>query len=191
MLFVSCYDFGPIGHKSDNKKPDNGGVSAEKYYHISNGNYSSGYININTEMAKAGSIITVWAYPYDGFTLNSISIEKSNRENVGYNKIDDNTFTFQMPASDVTVWATFLEIPWYNIQINESSYGYINTSLTSARAGEMIYLYIAPYNYNYYVDSIYIYAGGSNIGCNYVDTNTYTFYMPQDNVSIEVYFRQY
>lgn len=63
---------------------------------------SNGTVNVDKTTAKEGEKVTVTATPADGYVLDTISVKDSKDADV---TVTDNTFT--MPASDVTVSATF------------------------------------------------------------------------------------
>ncbi len=66
-----------------------------------------GKISATPEKAAEGDAVTVAATPEEGFEARSVSATGDNGEAVEVSRNDDGTFSFEMPAFDVTVSATF------------------------------------------------------------------------------------
>ncbi len=83
--------------------------------------------------ADAGELVTITANPSTGYELSSVTVTPTNDDvEAPTATINGNTATFTMPASDVTITATFSKA-WYVI-------GTVNTPTEAASAGNAIWL---------------------------------------------------
>ena len=69
-----------------------------------------GAITISPKAACKGQTVTITAVPDDGFTLKTLSVTDKNGNKIELTKKNETSYTFKMPASKVTVSATFTEI---------------------------------------------------------------------------------
>ncbi len=142
--------------------------SAEKDYNINKASVSNGTISTNVSSAKQGDTVTVTATPDEGYELVSITVDGQ--------AISGNTFT--MPASSVTVSATFRAIE-YTITTASVSNGTLSTNVTKATIGTTITVTATP-NEGYELVSITV--NGTVFSGN-------TFTMPAGNVTVGATFR--
>ena len=141
--------------------------SAEKEYDINKASVSNGTISTNVSSAKQGDIVTVSATPNEGYELVSITVDGK--------AISGNTFT--MPASDVTVSATFRAIE-YTITTASVSNGTLNTNVSKATKGTTVTVTATP-SAGYKLASITV--NGTVISGN-------TFTMPASAVTVSATF---
>lgn len=69
-----------------------------------------GAITISPKTASKGQTVTITAVPDDGFALKTLSVTDKNGNKIELTKQTETSYTFKMPASKVTVSATFTEI---------------------------------------------------------------------------------
>ena len=69
-----------------------------------------GAITISPKTASKGQTVTITAVPNDGFALKTLSVTDKNGNKIELTKQTETSYTFKMPASKVTVSATFTEI---------------------------------------------------------------------------------
>lgn len=69
-----------------------------------------GAITISPKAASKGETVTITAVPDVGFTLETLSVTDKNDNKIELTKKTETSYTFKMPASKVTVSATFTEI---------------------------------------------------------------------------------
>ena len=94
---------------------------------------SGGTISASAANADANDLITITATPDAGYELTAVTVTPSESGvNAPEVTIGGNTATFNMPASNVTVTATFSKI-WYTIAC-------VNTPTDAANAGNAIWL---------------------------------------------------
>ncbi|MDN0054422.1 S-layer homology domain-containing protein [Collinsella ihumii] len=70
----------------------------------------NGTIAVSPTKAQEGTLVTITASPAEGYKLDSVSVTDVNGTSVTTAKQEDGTITFQMPASNVTVTATFKQV---------------------------------------------------------------------------------
>ena len=161
---------------------DNGTVTADK-----------------TADLKAGDTVTLTVTPADNkYTLaqlakNGLVIKAGENTDVQYNTVEEGkTYTFEMPAADVTVTAQFTIVK-YGIEVETEGEGTItftDDGETRFAAGTEVTATFMP-NGTTYVLTEAFYYGGSNVGVDImqdVKNNTYTFTMPAANVKFRATF---
>ena len=132
-----------------------------------------------TEGTKVGLIVN--ADP--GYELDQLTVTDGAGNPVA---VDMATKTFTMPASNVTVRATFKETPptKYSISITPSENGAVSAVPNSAAEGETVNLTITP-NEGYELDTLSVTANGQA-----VEVTNNSFKMPAGNVSISATFKE-
>lgn len=91
-------------------------------------------------------------------------------------------------SKDTTLYAKWTEIPTYTVTVAASSHGSVTVNPTSAAAGEMVTLTIAPET-GYTLSGLNVAdANGTAITVNGSE-NTYTFTMPDSAVTVAATFR--
>ena len=84
-----------------------GGVSS---YKITVESSDHGKVTADRSSSRAGATVTLTAVPEDGYRLASLTVTGKDGKTVTLNDKGDGSYTFTMPASAVTVKATFGEI---------------------------------------------------------------------------------
>ena len=160
----------------------NGGAGDEDSYSVSISNeITNGTITANPTKAKEGATVTLTINPNTGYELETISATDGDNQAVTLNG-SGNTRTFTMPASDVTVSATF-KASVYTVSVSSVSNGSIAANTTSATMGETVTLTISPNN-GYELGSLSV-VDGSGTAVQVGGTgNTRTFTMPANNVTV-------
>ncbi len=144
-----------------------------------------GTITANKTSAMAGETITLtatgsetesYAYKVSSFTINGQSS----------GSISDDTYTFTMPAANVTVSTNFTQMPFYSITITPCIGGTVTANKTRAIEGETITLTVTPTS-NEESDFEFksLSMNGSALS---VSNNTATFKMPAESVTISAEF---
>ena len=142
--------------------------NAENTYEVKKESVSNGTISTDVSSAKQGDTVTVSATPNEGYELVSITVNGT--------AISGNTFT--MPASDVTVGATFRAIE-YTITTASVSNGTLSANVSKATKGTTVTVSATP-NEGYELVSITV--NGTAISGN-------TFTMPAGNVTVSATFK--
>lgn len=152
-----------------------------------------------TTDVEAGKPVTLTVTPDDNaYTLaqlakNGLVIKDSENTDVPYTTVEEGkTYTFEMPAADVTVTAQFTVVK-YGIEVETEGEGtvtFTDDGETRFAEGTEVTATFKP-NGTTYVLTKAVYYGGSNIGDDItqkVKNNTYTFTMPAAHVKIEATF---
>ena len=157
-------------------------VKAPTTYKVKVSPSTNGTVSANPDPAKAGDRVTLTVSPEKGFKLNQLTVKDSNGKNI---PVNNNQFT--MPASDVTVDATFVEIPptSYTISVNKPINGSITANKTSATKGETITL-TATADEGYELEAISV--TDENGDAVAVTGNTFT--MPASGVTVSATFKK-
>ena len=167
---------------------------------IKSSDYGEVKADKTTEL-KAGDTVTLTVTPADNmYTLaqlakNGLVIKDSENTDVPYTTVEEGkTYTFEMPAADVTVTAQFTVVK-YGIEVETEGEGtvtFTDDGETRFAEGTEVTATFKP-NGTTYVLTKAVYYGGSNIGDDITQkvlekNNTYTFTMPAAHVKIEATF---
>lgn len=143
-------------------------------------------INDAKDSYTEGETVTLTVTPADGYKLGSLTISDGT-DTLDYTAGENNTYTFAMPAANVTVTATFEQIK-YAVNINTTiTNGTVSTDKTTAAEGETVKLTVTPADkYEYVVGSLKVTdAEGNEVTVN--DDNTFT--MPASDVTVTAQFK--
>ena len=167
-------------------KEDTG--SGTKYL-VNSQTYQNGYVSISKQSAAEGETVTLTATPSQGYVLASISVTKDDGGSVALSGTG-NTRTFTMPASNVTVNATFAEEgETFPVKVSTVPGGTITVTPTQARQGETVTVTVTPDSGMRMVSGSLKYseaaAGGAVVT---ISGNTFT--MPGIEVSVSCQFEK-
>ena len=141
-----------------------------------------GTISLSEEEATEGTEITVTVTPDETYMLETLTYTYGETTA----NIDQETLTFEMPAGNVLVNATFKLIPTteYNITIANITNGTVETSAETAVEGTVITVTVTPDN-GYALETVtYTYGDVDPIDI----TTTMSFEMPAADVTINATF---
>ena len=135
------------------------------------------------ETAVFGTVVTVTLSPATGCRLKTITV---NDGDVTSTKVDDTTYTFTMPTSDVTVEVEYEKIPYtLTLNVGDNGTANITDNKTSATYGETITVTVTP-EADFILSGISVNSGAVTVTS--VNATTYTFTMPNGNVTVNVTF---
>ena len=80
-------------------------------YDVTLADTDNGTITATHKRASKNSTVTITATPDEGYVVDAMTVTEKDGDKVEVTKKDDNKYTFKMPASDVTVKATFKVAP--------------------------------------------------------------------------------
>ncbi len=144
-------------------------------YAITCAEAENGSVKTNTNTANVGDEITVTATPADGYELDTLTVKDAKGNAI---EVEDNGF--EMPASDVTVSATFKKIV-YKVELgNLSKNCNPRLSVSSASEGDKVTVTVKPVG-GYEFD--YIEVNGTKI-------TKAEFVMPAEDVVVNVYCKK-
>ena len=134
------------------------------------------------EYAIAGETVTLNVSPAENYALESITVTDADGGSV---TVENNQFT--MPAKAVTVSATFKYAPKYNITVNDSENGSVSADMQTATAGTTVTLTVTPAD-DYRFVALTVNDGAVEV--TKVNDTTYTFVMPDEEVTVNATFEQ-
>ena len=95
--------------KSTSSGGGGGGSSVSVTYTTTIKQPENGSISVTPEKAEAGDTVTIAITPDKGYTLETLTVTDKNGKEIELTNKGDGKYTFKMPASKVTVKATFME----------------------------------------------------------------------------------
>ena len=159
---------------------------------VTNGNIVATVGGEDAQQAKFGNEVTLNITPAEDYILSSLSVVDANSQAVSVNwSLGDNTATFTMPYSAVTVIPTFTINANYSISgIGEVTNGSIvatvgGNNATQAKENDVVALTVTPDN-GYVLTDLSVVDGNSNAVTVIRDfwANTATFTMPASAVTV-------
>ena len=173
------YTFAMLNHNVDVQA-----IFKEKTYKVYTQAPVGGKLSVDKESAKANETITVTAVENEGYELKSITY----RDTAGTeHTVTGNSFT--MPASDVTVSATFEKKadpnPDFKVNINPAENGQVIANPTSAKAGDTVTLTVNP-SEGFVLDTLTVTDGVGKP----VEVTNNSFKMPASNVTVSATFKK-
>ena len=142
----------------------------------------------NVTKAKYNDTITLVAVPENGYHLTSLTVKDGNNTDVSFSG-SDNTRTFTMPASNVTVSAAFEGQP-FDVTVNSTTNGTVDAkqnsaSVTQAKAGSEVTLTVTPAT-GYQLDTLTVTKANNDT----VSVGGNKFTMPASNVTVSATFKE-
>lgn len=178
----------------------------KKYNVTVAGTVENGTVGVEPKTAAAKDVVTVTVTPNTNFKYTDGSLKATYTDGGTKKEINDfkavdgkeNTYTFEMPAADVTVSAEFeaVKVETYSVTTNSTEYGKVTADKTTGvKAGETVTLTVEPVDNDSMLtklaenglaikdskDTVISYKAGEK-------ANTYTFTMPADNVTVTAQF---
>lgn len=178
----------------------------KKYNVTVAGTVENGTVGVEQKTAAAKDVVTVTVTPNTNFKYTDGSLKATYTDGGTKKEINDfkavdgkeNTYTFEMPAADVTVSAAFepVEVKTYSVTINSSDNGTVTADKTTGlKVGDTVTLTVNP------IDKPELLTKLSQEGLTITDSKgtkiepetadegkTYTFKMPADNVTVTAQF---
>ena len=146
------------------------------------GDIQHGNVVATPQTAAAGSVINLTVTSETGYQIKELYYKEEGSENT----VTISNNSFEMPAANVTVYATFEAIK-YRVSISGSiENGTVTASPTEATVGETITLTVTPNN-GYQLDKLYYIATGTTTE---VPITGMTFTMPAANVTVYATFKE-
>ncbi len=140
----------------------------------------NGTVSANKSGTHAGDNVTLTISPGNGYRLHSLTITDSSNGSVPYT----DSYSFVMPASNVTITATFQAVYAITTEINGD--GTIQTPAIAAE-GESVTVTLNPAD-GYTPTNFKVFSGAEPIAHNQVNDTTYSFRMPNKAVVMSVDF---
>lgn len=134
------------------------------------------------EYAIEGDNIALNVSPAEGYMLDTLSVTDASENPV---TVENNQFT--MPASAVSVSATFKEATPHKINIGDSENGSVTADLSEATVGTTVTLTVTPADDCRFV-ALTVNDGAVEV--TKVNDTTYTFVMPDADVTVNATFEK-
>ena len=179
----------------------------KKYNVTVAGTVENGTVGVEPKTAAAKDVVTVTVTPNTNFKYTDGSLKATYTDGGTKKEINDfkavdgkeNTYTFEMPAADVTVSAAFeaVKVETYSVTINPSDNGTVTADKTAdLKAGETVTLTVTPADNMYTLAQLeengLVIKAGENTDVTYKageKPNTYTFEMPAADVTVTAWFK--
>ena len=97
-----------IDENGDVYAPSFGGSSVTTYS-VTVESVSNGTVSASSKSASKGSTVTITVTPDSGYAPDTLTVTDKDGKEVELTKVNDTKYTFKMPASKVTVKATFVK----------------------------------------------------------------------------------
>ena len=182
----------------------------KKYNVTVAGTVENGTVGVEPKTAAAKDVVTVTVTPNTNFKYTDGSLKATYTDGGTKKEINDfkavdgkeNTYTFTMPAADVTVSAAFepVKAKTYSVTINNSDHGKVEADkITDVEAGKPVTLTVTPDDNMYTLAQLaenglkvtYTDAAGTAQPVEVAEgteANTYTFEMPAADVTVAAQF---
>ena len=134
------------------------------------------------EYAIEGDNIALNISPAEGYMLDTLSVTDASENPV---TVENNAFT--MPATAVSVNATFKEATPHKINIGASENGSVTADLSEATVGTTVTLTVTPAD-DYRLSAVTVNDGAVEV--TKVNDTTYTFVMPDEEVTVNATFEK-
>ena len=144
----------------------------------------NGEVTVSPEKVAEGDTVTVTVKPADGYELDELTVG----DNVETTKGEDGTYTFTMPAEDVTVSATFKEIT-YNVTVDTTTNGKVTLSSESAVKDEEVTVTVKP-DTGYELDTLTVTDKDGKDVTTTKTTDGCKFNMPEGGATVKATFKK-
>ena len=170
------------------------------------GTVENGTVGVEPKTAAAKDVVTVTVTPNTNFKYTDGSLKATYTDGGTKKEINDfkavdgkeNTYTFEMPAADVTVSAEFepVKAKTYSVTINNSDHGKVEADkITDVEAGDTVTLTVTPaddmYTLAQLAENGLVIKDSENTDVPYTtveEGKTYTFEMPAADVTVAAQF---
>ena len=179
----------------------------KKYNVTVAGTVENGTVGVEPKTAAAKDVVTVTVTPNTNFKYTDGSLKATYTDGGTKKEINDfkavdgkeNTYTFEMPAADVTVSAAFEEIATetYTVTVTKDGDGKVTVNeqetekLEGLKSGDTVTLKINPIDTDTLLTElagVTVTSGKVDVSTTKVNENTYTFKMPDGDVNVSVKF---
>lgn len=179
----------------------------KKYNVTVAGTVENGTVGVEPKTAAAKDVVTVTVTPNTNFKYTDGSLKATYTDDGTKKEINDfkavdgkeNTYTFEMPAADVTVSAAFEEIATetYTVTVTKGGEGKVTVNgqetekLEGLKSNDTVTLKINPIDTDTLLTQlagVTVTSGKVDVSTTKVDENTYTFKMPDGDVNVSVQF---
>lgn len=147
---------------------------------------ANGKLSASTTAAKAGDSVTLTVAPAADFVLDTITIKDAANNAVTYEAVSgkENTYSFEMPAANVTVAAAF-KAATYTVTIDNTTAekGTVSVNPAVYEKGDVVTLIVTPAYAQNEIKTLTVKCGDTTIATT-KDGNNYKFTMPAGDVVV-------
>ena len=151
---------------------------------------SHGSVEVNDSRADKGDTLRLTVKPEKGYVLDTLTVTDQNNKPVKLIQKSDLKYTFEMPASQVSIQANFVKESSgrYNVRVFSSSHGSVEVSDSRADKGDTLRLTVKPEK-GYVLDTLTV-TDQNNKPVKLIQKSDlkYTFEMPASQVSVQATF---
>ena len=153
-------------------------------YQITTSTATNGTVTVTPTSTKSGAKVTITATPDEGYTVDTISVTRANGGEIEVTDNGNGTYTFTMPASKVTVTATFVKSAYSVTVDNEIANGTIEVNKETAQEGDTITI-TSKANTGYISAAPTVKdENGNVVEVVKVTNGTWSFIMPKGDVTV-------
>ena len=178
---VIALQFGSGSHANyDTKSGLDLFVTLIPLYDITIASVAGGEVKTNKEKAMQGEVVSLTIIPASDYLFDKLKVTYGENGSVTVTRTD-NTATFTMPASDVTVTPSWAKL--HNVGIGGATGGYIEADKTQVTAGETVELTITT-NDHYSFTGIEVKDSDDKTVAVTLSGGKATFTMPESDVTV-------
>ena len=158
----------------------------------------NGRIEISPESASVGETVTIKVTPDKGCKLNELTVKDANGNTVELTMVDNSTYTFSMPDSNVNIFGSFAKVGGdiggnggaisSNVAVENIKNGKLDVSPKNASAGSTVTITVTP-DKGYKLETLTVLdKNGGEVEVKSLGDNRYIFTMPDSKVTISATF---
>lgn len=162
-------------------------------YNVKTTTSTNGAVRVDLARASAGDKVTITPVPNTGYKTDTVSVKTPEGRVINTTAASNGTYTFTMPADEVTVSATFtrtiIEPNTYTVNVASTTHGKVEATLVKAAEGTQVSIKATP-DSGYEVESVNVSTkSGKAIGVS-AQNGAYVFTMPAEEVLVRASFKQ-
>ncbi len=151
-------------------------------YAISLSEIENGTVSVDSSAYYLDNV-TLTVTADSGYYVDEVTVTDDDNNSITVTDNEDGTYSFTMPASDVTVNVAFARI-MYSITVSEAENGSVTADVDTAGEGDAVLLTVSP-DEGYVVSSVSVTDDSGNT----VEVGSdYSFVMPASNVTVTAEF---
>lgn len=162
-------------------------------YNVNTTTSANGAVRVDLARASAGDKVTITPAPNTGYKADAVSVKTPEGRVINATAESNGTYTFTMPADEVTVSATFsrviVEPDTYTVNVASAAHGKVEATPAKAAEGAQVTIKVTPDN-GYEAESISVSTkSGKAVGVS-ARNGGYVFTMPAEEVLVRASFKQ-
>ena len=156
-------------------------------YTVTTASTENGTVTADKQTAHYGDIVTLTITPATGYELDQLTV-KDGETDIPVSTTAEGTYTFTMPANNVTVSATFYKKAEYSISITLAGNGSVIAGKATTYEGDTVEMIVTP-AVGYELEELRVLENGkTDVDVVHIAENDYTFIMPAGDVVISAKF---